>query len=58
MLTLPSLRRWPQPIPSWRSLHYLTGAPEAALDRAGVIKLHHRLSSPPALIAADLPQVA
>ena len=122
MLTLPSLRRWPQPIPSWRSLCYLTGAPEAAwcrrcrfslstvevmcnssamfcalveqehpatwrwavygpednaldegtaptpsgarhaairaliaLDRTGMIKLHHRLSAPPALVATGQP---
>lgn len=34
VLTLPSLLRLPQPVPHWRSLCHLSGAPEAALVSA------------------------
>lgn len=34
MLTLPSILRLPQPVPHWRSLCHLSGAPEAALVSA------------------------
>lgn len=34
MLTLPSLLRLPQPVPHWRSLCHLSGAPEGALVSA------------------------
>jgi hypothetical protein len=34
VLTLPSLLRLPRPVPHWRSLCHLSGAPEAALVSA------------------------
>jgi len=34
VLTLPSILRLPQPVPHWRSLCHLSGAPEAALVSA------------------------